>query len=224
MHKLGKGTPGTAATAVDGKAAPAGPSATDKGLPDETETAEAAAGRRARAAKVEKESREMAAEAAMIDSAAHKLRPLAEQVVAHLKLPFVVHPFCITDRSHHSIRRFLVRVNAENRLVPAPCCAFHLSPNEIYADVAKNGMLRLWTTSIWDCPLFVYRDTWAWAIKAFAAGRDDASKSQVWANASSERRLALEMFATMGRMRMPLSPHGLVVLHTDIPWPSELPF
>ncbi len=128
----------------------------------------------------------------------------AAAICHSLKLPFVVHPYAITDASHRHIRRVLaasvpnhgklpntststwtVRGEAAFESVASSCCVLD---GEIYADIYK-GNLRLWTRTFKLSPLYLYRDAWRWA----------------------EKHQNQELF---------LATNGLVALQTDIPWPS----
>jgi hypothetical protein len=164
---------------------------------------------------------DLAAEAAMLAKCEAAARDVAEQGSAKLKLPFVVHPNCITAWSHREIRRLHAHVD-DGEVLPSPISHFDLGPGEMYADVCRRrGTLRLWTQSIWNSPLYVYRDRWDLAIKAYAAARVDAAKTLATESAV-DRRLALETFAAMRRTSVHCAPNGLVVIQTDLPWPLKL--
>jgi hypothetical protein len=106
----------------------------------------------------------------------------AKEGTARLGLPFVVHPYAITDRSHRALRSVFVRVHdkpipRDKRVPPFatfwPISDFDLNPGELYADLRpRYGTLRIWSSSILTSPLFLYRESWPWA-------------SQLWQEAES---------------------------------------
>lgn len=140
-------------------------------------------------------------------------------------LPFVVHPFAITDVTHQAVRTLHVAIDDEGKWMRLPISSCQLATGELYADLCpRRKTLRLWSSSLWTSPLVLYRCNWEWATKAHDASQQAARQAPSWSDDQSEsRKAALEAFAAADHVSLHSSPNGLSVLATDLQWPFDLP-
>jgi hypothetical protein len=136
----------------------------------------------------------------------------AHQVATKLKLPFLVYPGAITETSHHLIR-FLRQDQRMSRCL--------LKEGEFYADVNKQGNLRLWSLSVWSSPIIEYRMIWKWARTKFNEALTVGKNTPLSQSIFQTRPLDENDLFKLAVLALPfeLSPMGLSVYNTDIEWP-----